>query len=364
MGPFTYDGRGFVRVGNTTRRMKREEFERLLLSRLHATHRWENLAASGVTMKDLDANEVRQTVAEAVAAKRLTAAPSEKVRATLQRLHLLAGNELTQAGVVLFGKGLEARYPQCAIRLARFRGITKSEFIDNRQFHGHAFDLLRHTEAFFDTHLPISSRIVSGKMRREDRPQYPPQALREALVNALCHRDYGEPGASIGIAIFDDRLEVWSYGRLPGGLTPEQLRHSHPSVRRNELIADVFYRRGYIEKWGRGTQKIVELCRAAGAREPEFLEEAGEVGVRFWPAFQVFRPLAASAELTERQQKLLEQIRSGTECSLRELVAAAEKQVTERTVQRDLDDLRRQGLVRLIGRGRGARYVDASRGSE
>lgn len=361
-GPYTFDGRGFVRVGNTTRRMKREEFERLLLSRLHAKHRWENLPAVGTSVKDLDLDEIRQTVAEAVAAKRLASVPSETPRAILGRLHLLADRTPTQAAIVLFGKGLEARYPQCAIRLARFRGTTKSEFIDNRQFEGHAFDLLRHAEVFLDTHVPIAGRIISGKMKREDRPQYPPEALREALVNALCHRDYSEPGATIGLAIFDDRLEVWSYGRLPGGLTPEQLRKNHPSVRRNELIADVFYRRGYIEKWGRGTQRIVELCLAAGGREPEFIEEAGEVGVRFWPAFRLPGSLP-SQSLTDRQKKLLVALRGGARF-LAALVTAAGGDVTERTVQRDLDRLRELGLVRLEGHGRGARYTIIGDGGE
>ncbi len=233
--------------------MKREEYERLLLARLHARHRWETLPATGWSIADMDADEIRQTVVEAVTAKRIAAVPSEKPEAILRRLNLLADGHPTQAAVVLFGRNPLPQFPQCEIRLARFRGVTKSEFIDNRQFQGHAFTLLRQADAFFDMHLPVASRIVSGPMRREDRPQYPPEALREALVNALCHRDYSEAGASVGLAIFDDRLEVWSWGRLPGDLTPEKLRIDHPSVRRNELIAEVFYRRGHIERWGRGT---------------------------------------------------------------------------------------------------------------
>lgn len=255
---------------------------------------------------------------------------------------------------MLFGRNPLPQFPQCEIRLARFRGVTKSEFIDNRQFQGHAFALLRQADAFFDMHLPVASRIVSGRMRREDRPQYPPEALREALVNALCHRDYSEAGASIGVAIFDDRLEVWSYGRLPGGLTTQQLLGDRPSVRRNELIADVFYRRGYIEKWGRGTQKIIELCRRTGARAPEFVEQGGKVGVRFWPAFRA--PVHKTGELTERQDRLLDVLRVRGVSSLAELAAGVGGRVTKRTVQRDLAALRTLGLVQLTGRGRGAWY--------
>ncbi|MAG31392.1 MAG: transcriptional regulator [Deltaproteobacteria bacterium] len=354
-GPYTYDGRAFIRVGNTTRRLKREEYERLVLARLHSQHRWETLPAEGWEVDDLDAEEIRQTVVEAVAAKRLSAVPSETPETIVGRLGLLMDGSVTQAAVVLFGKEPLPHYPQCAIRLARFRGVTKSEFIDNRQFHGHVFSLLRHAEAFLDLHLPIASRVVSGKMRREDRPQYPAEALREALVNALCHRDYSEAGASIGVSVYDDRLEVWSWGRLSGDLTPEQLRVDHPSVRRNDLIADVFYRRGYIEKWGRGTQKIIELCRHAGMREPEFIERAGEVGVRLWAPAGVATEFGY-ADLTRRQREVLSAVASLGEAGVEEIRQRLQDPPSVRMVQRFLAALVDGGRVSRTGKGRSTRY--------
>ena len=354
-GPYTYDGRPFIRVGNTTRRLKREEYERLVLARLHAQHRWETLPADGFGVRDLDVDEIRQTVVEAVAARRLSAVPSEKPETIARRLGLIVDGHVTQAAVVLFGNEPLPHYPQCAIRLARFRGVTKSEFIDNRQFHGHAFSLLRHAEAFFDLHLPIASRVVSGKMRREDRPQYPVEALREALVNAFCHRDYSEAGASIGVSVYDDRLEVWSWGRLPGNLTPEQLRIDHPSVRRNDLIADVFYRRGYIEKWGRGTQKIIELSRRAGLREPDFLERAGEVGVRFWAPAGMSAELG-DADLTRRQREVLSAVASLGEATAEEIRQRLQDPPSARMVQRFLAALLDGGRVVRAGKGRSTRY--------
>ncbi|MFO7902511.1 MAG: ATP-binding protein [Planctomycetota bacterium] len=110
-----------------------------------------------------------------------------------------------------------------------------------------------------------------------------PMALREALVNALCHRDYAIPGGAVSVGIFDDRLEITSTGTLPVGISVEDLKRDHASRPRNPILAEVFYRRALIERWERGTQKIVELCRAAGHPEPEFEERAGEVVVRFLP---------------------------------------------------------------------------------
>ncbi|MCZ2154546.1 MAG: hypothetical protein LC114_11700 [Bryobacterales bacterium] len=103
-------------------------------------------------------------------------------------------------------------------------------------------------------------------------------------MNAFCHRDYSITGSAVSLAIYDDRLEIWSDGTLPFGLVVDDLKRDHPSRPRNPLIAEAFYRRGLVERWGRGTQKIVELCVQAGHPEPEFIEQAGALGVRFLPS--------------------------------------------------------------------------------
>ena len=100
-------------------------------------------------------------------------------------------------------------------------------------------------------------------------------------MNALIHRDYTIAGGAVSLAIFDDRVEVWSAGRYPAGITPELLSRSHPSVQRNPVIADVFHRAGLIEKWGRGTNRVGEMCRAGGIAPPEFAEIGGAAVATF-----------------------------------------------------------------------------------
>ena len=112
-------------------------------------------------------------------------------------------------------------YPQCALRMARFRGSDKSEFLDNRQEIGNAFDLFQRAQRFVRDHLPVAGRVLPNVFERVDDPLYPPAALREAVANALCHRDYSIAGGVVSIAIFDDRLEISSTGVLPFDLTPE-----------------------------------------------------------------------------------------------------------------------------------------------
>jgi len=282
-GPYTYDGRPYVRSAATTRIMPQRQYERLLLERMHASRRWENQLAHGLTIKDLDRTEIVRTVDEAIRRQRLEDPGARGVRNLLAGFGLIEKGELLNAAVVLFCKRerLMPHYPQCALRMARFRGTDKSEFLDNRQEQGNAFDLLQRAQRFFRDHLPVAGRVLPNVFERVDDPLYPPAALREALANALCHRDYSIPGGAVSIAIYDDRLEVASTGSLPFDLTPEDLLRPHTSRPWNPLIAQVFYRRGLIEAWGRGTLKMRDLTEAAGLPAPEFDCHSGEVLVRF-----------------------------------------------------------------------------------
>ena len=165
--------------------------------------------------------------------------------------------------------------------MARFRGTEKGEFVDNRQFHGHAFDLFQRAQRFLLDHMPIAGRFEPGRMERIDEPAYSPLGFREAIANAICHRDYATGGSSIRVGIYDDRLEVSSSGTLHFGFTPESLFVPHESRPWNPLIASVFYRRGIIETWGQGTLRMAAWAAEAGLPTPDILEVPGAVVVRF-----------------------------------------------------------------------------------
>jgi ATP-dependent DNA helicase RecG len=136
----------------------------------------------------------------------------------------------------------------------------QNEFIDQRQIFGHAFQILEEASLFLERHVPVAGWFEEGKWERQEKPQYPFIALREAVVNAICHRDYTIAGGAVHVAMYDDRLEIVSSGLLPPGITVADLKRDHASHLRNPLIAEPFYRRALIEKWGSGTQKIVDIC--------------------------------------------------------------------------------------------------------
>ncbi|MCK4415227.1 MAG: putative DNA binding domain-containing protein [Candidatus Eisenbacteria sp.] len=361
--PFTFGGRPYQRIGTTTSVMPQERYERLLLDRAHARRRWENQPAVDVQLEDLDHEEILRTVRLGIEAGRLPEATGTDVGEILDRLKLRSEGRLLDAAVVLFGKDPMPDYPQCHLRLARFKGIDKSEFLDNRQEHGHAFHLLEEGMAFLLRHLPIAGRFEPGRIERIDEPLFPVAALREALVNALCHRDYAITGGCVSAAIFDDRLEIWSDGTLPFGLKVEDLKRPHRSLPRNPFITGVFYRRGLVEEWGRGTQMIVDLCVRAGHPDPEFVEQTGAVGVRFLPSGYI-APHRIVHELTQRQREILQLIARDQPIPLRDIMKRLANPPAAATVRDDLYHLKRIGLLDSRGRGRGAMWLLRQEGLE
>jgi ATP-dependent DNA helicase RecG len=229
----------------------------------------------------------------------------------LRGFSLIRDEQLLRAAVVLFGKPvrLESEFPQCLLRVAKFKGTDKTEFLDNRQFCGNVFRLLNRAEQFLRESLPIAGRVIPQLFERADDPLYPSIALREALANAFCHRDYSIGGGSVAVGVYDDRLEISSSGTLHFELTPQKLFEPHESLPWNPLIARLFHRRGIIESWGRGTIKMVELAEKAGLPRPEIEETGGCVIVRFRPSRYV-APQQVKRDLTQRQQAILQLLAS------------------------------------------------------
>ena len=356
--PYMYHGKAYRRVGNTTVAMSAHEYQRMLMERVHAEQRWETQPAEGWSVDDLNAAQIRRTVAEAVRLEQLEEPLSRDPTDLLRGLGLLRDSVLLRAAAVLFGntERLMFEMPQCLLRVARFRGIDKMDFLDNRQFNGNAFSLLASAERFLRDSIPVAGRFEPDRFERIDEPLYPPLATREALANALCHRDYSIHGGSIGVAIYADRLEITSAGSLHFGLTPENLFVSHESRPWNPLIAQTFHRCGIIEEWGTGTLKMVDWATSAGLPIPE-IEDANDcVTVRFRHGQFVSEQYKGDrpAERQEAILALLDHTDDGL--ALREIRVRLGPQTNERRLREDLAMLREQGLIVAFGHGRGARW--------
>ena len=357
--PYTYRGSAYRRVGNTTVALSTDEYNRMIFERMHAEQRWENQPADGWSVDDLDVAEIRRTVAEAAWRGRLDEPRGDDPSDLLRGLGLVRDGELLRAAAALFGstERLGFEMPQCLLRVARFRGLDKMHFLDNRQFNGNAFKLLADAERFLRDTLPIAGRFEPDRFERIDEPLYPPLATREALANALCHRDYSTGGGSIGVAVYDDRLEVTSSGSLHFGLTPEKLFAPHESRPWNPLIARAFYLRGIIEEWGGGTLRMAELASGAGLPVPEIEDRGGTVTVRFRHGRFVPPRHGRAASADERQEMILSLLDDADEGLARQDIhARLAPMASERQVKRDLEALRGHGLILSSGHGASARW--------
>jgi ATP-dependent DNA helicase RecG len=186
------------------------------------------------------------------------------------------------ASLMLYGKQFLPHYPQCLLKMGRFRGTKiTGEIVDNRQEYMNAFAMIREGMAFLERTMPLGARFPTGQIFREDRFPVPLDALREILLNAVMHRDYSHYSGYVAIVVFDDRIEIRSYGCLPSGITVKKLSGKHDSKPVNPLIAGAFHRTGAVEVWGRGTNRVIEMCRQHGAALPVFEETQGFVHVTF-----------------------------------------------------------------------------------
>lgn len=281
--PYVYDGRPYIRSQSTTRRMSKEKYEQMLNARRTTSIAWENLTTNDCKISDLDKKLIRQIVSMAVSAGRLTgAAASAGTKEVLKKFKLLVDDKPTNAAVVLFCKNEQKQFIQSMIKLAKFKGVDKSEFIDNKAVHGNIFELLETAQKFLHIYLPLAGKIEENSMLRTDIPAIPIKVLREALINAFCHRDYSARGGSVAVAIYDDRVEISNSGPLLPDIKLSDLSKTHNSFTRNPIIANVLYQCSMIERWGRGTLDMIEICKSSGIKPPKFEESTGSFTVTFF----------------------------------------------------------------------------------
>lgn len=301
MRPFTYKGRAYQRIESTTTVMPQERYNHLLLER-GGKYGWEAMINPDLKIADLDENAIIGAVREGIRNGRLPETTiREEISIILKKFRLLNDGRLNNAAAVLFGKELYD-YPQCLLRMARFKGTTKDEFIDNQRAEGNIYELLDAAMAFFFKHLSLSGKINS--LYREEELSIPYKALRECCINAFCHRSYHHPGSSVSIAIYDDRVEIRNTGTFPADLPIERLMEEHDSKPQNPIIANVLYKSKILESWGRGISTMVDECKRVELPDPEINTDGNFV----WVVFKYnrssvkFPPQLSNSDLTSTQQ--------------------------------------------------------------
>lgn len=345
------NGRYLRRVGSTNRDFTREELARHIVERSGVS--WDSLP-SDWTLEQVDPSALARFAR--LAQLRLSQVDATDPERLLQNLQLLREGRLTNAAVLLFGKHPQQRFPTAQVRIGLFRGPT--EILDSHDFPGTLWEQLDGAMNRFRQVLKVRFDVRVDEpslegLQRKEIWEYPLEALREAVINALIHRDYTIP-ADIQIRVYEDRLEIWNVGELLPPLTPESLRGPHGSVLRNPLLAQAFYFAGLIERWGTGTTRIIAQCREQGLPEPLFESWQGGVRVTFLKDPYTPQRLRALG-LNHRQIQAVMYVKEKGEINnktYRELTGVAKP-----TATRDLDALVQKGILVKKGKtGRGTSY--------
>ncbi|MGL4568778.1 MAG: ATP-binding protein, partial [Fusobacteriaceae bacterium] len=257
------------------------------------------------------------------------------------------------------------KYENCEIKCARFKGKDMTYFVDKKEFNGNIFENIEGVEAFLRNHLNLRSEFIG--FQRKDILEIPPLALREAIINAIVHRDYSNQGRDIKVAIYDHVVEIVSPGCLPNTLTIEEI-YSGRSEIRNKVLARVFKELDYIEKWGSGLKRINELCKKIGVDEPKVRETGDFVSVTFdriksgnnLPDTTGLLPdtteLKNLSEIEKNILRLLDE-------KLKIKRADAENlfDVSERRIRQVLNELQEKNLIEKIGKGPSTYYIRKNR---
>jgi len=275
-------------------------------------------------------------------------------RALLTHLNLLEHSHPTNAAVLLFGTAPQRFHRTAETKCIHCHGTVYRRPFGSQQIY--TGDLFEQADQARDFVLAKINRAVGTRSESNVAPatyELPPDAIGEAIINAIAHRDYYSH-ASVEVRLFADRLEVWNPGRLPGTLTLDDLRIDHHSVPHNPLLAESLYLTRYIEKAGSGTQLMIGLCREAGLPEPDFEQRSDSFVITLWRDW-LTDEVIAGLDLNVRQRETINLLKSRLTISNTQY--QKEFSVAKRTASRDLNELMKKGVLEKIGTtGKGVQY--------
>jgi len=268
----------------------------------------------------------------------------------------------TNTAILFFGKNPQDYIPQSEIRIARFKGTMRIEFIDSKEIIGPIYEMLDEVESFFKRNTRLANKIVEFK--RVDIPEYPFEAIREAVVNAIAHRDYTRRGAPIKISIFDDRVEVDNPGGLLPGLNIRNLEGVHET--RNDKICSIFHETKDMERYGTGIIKMKNLMKEHGLKPPVLSQPGNFFKVTFYGPGDKILDLVPSIP-KERQVDLKELGLNDRQIEVLKLVVNKKQNITiqkyadmfsisDKTAKRDIKKLVEVEMIEKVGFKKGAYF--------
>lgn len=346
--PVSVRGRYFRRVGRTNQRMSHEEIMQRLIAKTGSS--WDAHIENKATLSDLSSDHIQQFLVAVREKGRLPIPNRASEEEVLRKLGLIRDNKPTRAALLLFGNNPQYFFPSAFLKMGRFRSPT--HIVDDRESYGTLNQQLAGAMSWFRERLETEF-IITGQPERDVQWEYPLKAIREAVTNSLCHRDYTSL-AHNQIRLYDDHLEIWNAGSLPTALTPEALFQEHDSIPRNRKIADAFFVAGLIEQWGSGTLRIVEELETANLPAPKFISEHGRFRLVLYRQPFTEEDLK-KLELSKRQLAAIAYVKEHGSISNTEYQKLTG--MSKRTASRELNELKEKNVLTSEGTtGRGTVY--------
>jgi ATP-dependent DNA helicase RecG len=371
--PVSYKGEYHYRSGSTKQELKGAALSRFLLKKYGL--QWDGVPVPGLSLGDCSASALQWFRDKAARSGRLDEAVlGDGDAALLSSLQLDEGEHLKRAAALLFGKQPERFVPGAWIKIGFF--VTDDDLRYQDEIHGDLFAQVEKALELLHTKY-LKAYISYEGIQRLETFLFPRQALREALLNAVIHKDYGS-GIPIQISVYEHQIVLWNAGHLPEGWTLDRLLGKHPSRPANPLLANAFFRAGYIESWGRGIEKIARECREHDINPPNYDfgmsglmltfranpahlpadlggDRVGDkVGDRVGDKVGEDAGESAGEKLTENQRHMLMLLKQNNRLSARELAEGVG--ISARKVEENLSKLKAIGCLRRIGSAKGGHW--------
>lgn len=337
-------GAYYWRSGSVKQELKGHALTDFLLKKSGQT--WDRVIEEKATLSDIDDRAIERFKKDAAKAGRLPDLSDLSTKEVLKKLRVFTRDGLTRAALVLFGKDPDEFYPNLFVKIGRF-GDSDVDLRFQEVCEGNLIHMLPEILEQLEKKFLTKPVRFEGIQRIEEL-EYPVAALREMLLNALVHRNY--LGSMTQMKVYDDRLTLWNAGTLPEELTFEQLFQPHESIPRNPLLADVCYKAGYVDSWGRGVEKIAEACKASGLPAPLFSERSGGIVVTLMQTEdQLGNPLGNP--LGNTKEAILREMRANPKISGAQL--ATRLGISTTAIENHIKQLREDNRIKRIGGTRG-----------
>ena len=344
----SYKGVYHYRSGSTKQVLTGPALESFLNGKRGVT--WDNMPIPAFTMADVEDSVINRF--KELAAKKGRIEPSlleEPKEILLEKLHLTAGGYLTNAAMMLFAKDPEKWQLGAYVKIGYFE--TNADLMYQDEVHGSLIEIVdKIVELVYLKYMRAKISYVG--VQRQERYFVPEAALRETLLNALCHSQYNY-GVPIQISVYEDKMYIANCGQLPDNWTAENLLVKHASRPFNPNIANVFYLAGFIESWGRGIEKICEACKADDLPAPEFTVNPSDIMVKFTaPEDRVVHGPGkvtdgVTDEVTDAERRILDKLRIDPGYSY--VMIAETLGISKKTVAAHVKSLKEKGVIERVG---------------